>query len=101
MIIEAPFKPSKDLGLDIEYVTVYKSVQKYYSIKLKDGTLQDVPDGRHFCMTKQKGYESKVILSKNPYTLHWQDSGVLINLVWSLQQYFLIKMFNEGSEEGC
>jgi hypothetical protein len=35
MTIEAPFKPSKDLGLDIEYVTVYKSVWKSYSIKLR------------------------------------------------------------------
>jgi len=35
MIIEAPFEPSKDLGLDIEYVTVYKSVQKFCSIKLR------------------------------------------------------------------
>jgi hypothetical protein len=68
----------------------------------KDGPLQDVPDGRHFCMTRQKGCESKVIVSKNPYTSHWQDSGgVLINLVWSLQQYFFFKMFNEGRAEGC
>jgi len=35
MIIEAPFEPSKDLRIDIEYVTVYKSVQKPYSILLR------------------------------------------------------------------
>jgi len=35
MIVEAPFEPSKDLGIDIEYITVYKSVRKSYSIKLR------------------------------------------------------------------